>query len=130
MKIFVIEDQPAELKLARQVLGAAGHEVAGATAAEYSFLSIKEERPDIILLDMNLPGMDGLTLARKLKADAATRNIHIVAVTSFPERYSRAKALEAGCDAYLVKPLSTRTLPQQLNDVMTGESGCQVPPEN
>ena len=121
MKILVIEDQPAELTLARQVLAAEGHKVAGATAAEYSFQRIKEEKPDIILLDMNLPGMDGLTLARKLKADEATRNIHIVAVTSFPERFSRAKALEAGCDAYLVKPLSTRTLPQQLNEVLAAE---------
>jgi CheY-like chemotaxis protein len=120
MKILVIEDHPAELKLAHQVLSAAGHSVNNAEAAEQAFASIKEDRPEIILLDMSLPGMDGMALVRRLKSDPATRDIHVVAVTSYPEMFPRDEALKAGCDAYLVKPLSTRTLPQTLTEVVAG----------
>lgn len=119
MKILVIEDQPAELKLAHHVLSAAGHAVNSADGAEHAFASIKTDRPQIILMDMMLPGMDGLTLVSKLKADPETCDIHVVTMTSYPERFTRAEALAAGCDAYLTKPLSTRTLPQQLSDVVS-----------
>ena len=119
MKILIIEDHPAELKLAHHVLSEAGHHVTDAEAAEQAFARIKEDRPDLILLDMNLPGMDGLTLARKLKEDPATRDVHIVAVSSYPEKYPKAEVLAAGCDAYLPKPLSTRMLSQQLDDAVT-----------
>ena len=114
MKIFVVEDQPIELKLAVTVLSAAGHEVARADAAEKALVEIKENLPEVILLDLSLPGMDGLTLTRKLKADPATRAIPVVAVTSYPEHFPQSEALAAGCDAYLTKPLSTRTLPDLL----------------
>ncbi len=118
MKILVIENQPIELKLAGLVLEAAGFTVNGIDAAEQSFASIKADRPQLILLDMGLPGMDGLALVRLLKADPETCAIHVVAVTSYPEKFSRAKALEAGCDGYLLKPISTRTLPQELSDLV------------
>ena len=121
MKILVIEDHPAELKLAHHVLSAAGHSVNNAEAAEQAFDSIKNDRPEIILLDMSLPGMDGMTLVRRLKTDPTTCDIHIVAVTSFPEIFPREEALNAGCDAYLVKPLSTRTLSQTLTEVVVGK---------
>jgi CheY-like chemotaxis protein len=118
MKILVVEDQPGELKLAVHVLSAAGHEVAPAMAAEEALAAIAANRPTIILLDLSLPGMDGLTFARKLKADPSTKEILIVAVTSYPEKFSRADALDAGCDAYLHKPVSTRTLPETLRAVV------------
>jgi CheY-like chemotaxis protein len=117
MKILVVEDQPSELKLAVHVLSDAGHDVTPADAAEAALIAIKAGSPNLILLDLWLPGMDGLTLVKKLKADPATRDIIIVAVTSFPEKFSRAEALAAGCDAYLGKPLSTRTLPEILAEV-------------
>lgn len=117
MKILVIEDQPIELKLAGRVLEAAGFTVNSIDAAEEAFASIKADRPQLILLDMGLPGMDGLALVRKLKADPETRGIHVVAITSYPEKFSQAEAMEAGCDGYLSKPISTRKLPQQLSDV-------------
>jgi len=120
MKILIIEDHPAELKLAHHVLSAAGHSVNKAEAAELAFASIKNDRPEVILLDLCLPGMNGLTLVHRLKADAETRDIHIVAVTSFPEAFPKNAALQAGCDAYLVKPLSTRTLPDVLTGVVIG----------
>ncbi|MBV8544040.1 MAG: response regulator [Acidobacteria bacterium] len=123
MKILVVEDQPAELKLAVHVLSAAGFEVDQAVAAEQAIAAIKEDRPQIILLDLSLPGVDGLTLARKLKADPSTREILIVAITSYPERFPMAEALAAGCDAYLPKPVSTRTLPETLRTVMKNAEG-------
>jgi len=118
MKILVIEDQPIELKLVGRVLEAAGFTVNGIDAAEQAFASIKADRPQLILLDMGLPGMDGLALVRLLKADPETASIHVVGITAYPEKFSNAKALEAGCDGYLLKPISTRALPQILSDVV------------
>ena len=118
MKILVVEDQAIESKLAVHVLSDAGHGVTGVDVAEAALAAIKADPPSIILMVLLLPGMDGLTLIRKLKADPETRDIQIVAVTSHPEKYSRGMAMAAGCDAYLEKPLSTRTLPATLSDVM------------
>ena len=130
MKILVIEDHPTQLKLVHLVLSAAGHCVVVAETAELAFEAIKRDRPQVILLDMALPGMNGLNLVRLLKADPETREIQIVAVTSFPEMYPKVEALAAGCDAYLVKPLSTRTLPQELSDVAERAKAMQYPSSN
>jgi two-component system cell cycle response regulator len=119
VKIFVVEDHPLEAKLAVHVLSAAGYDVDRAGAAENALAAIREHQPDVILLDICLPGMDGLALARMLKSAPATRDIPIVAVTSYPEQYSQAEAIAAGCDAYLCKPLDTRTLPALMADVVT-----------
>ena len=118
MKILVIEDQAIEMKLVHLVLSAAGHSVTSAGAAELAFEVIRSDRPAIILLDMTLPGMDGLELVRMLKADPATRDIQVVGVTSNLEKFGKEGALHAGCDAFIIKPLSTRTLPQTLTDVV------------
>jgi CheY-like chemotaxis protein len=124
IKILVVEDQPVELKLAVHVLSAAGHEVDRAIAAEQALAAIEKNRPTVILLDLSLPGMDGLTLARKLKGDPSTSDILIIAVTSYPEKFTMAEAMEAGCDAFLHKPVSTRTLPETLRAVVdNAESG-------
>src|SRR5690242_1041261 len=117
MNILVVEDNPSHLKLARLVLSAAGHEVSNAEAAEQAFNSIKEQKPQVILLDLILPGMDGLSLVRKLKADAETRDIHVIVMTAYPDRYPKRDALAAGCDAYLVKPINTRELPHLVESV-------------
>jgi len=122
MKILVIEDNPTQLKLAHLVLSAAGHQVSDASAAEQAFAAIKADRPQLILLDLALPDVDGLTLARRLKADPNTRDIHIVAVTAYPEEYSKAAALAAGCNAYLVKPINTRELSDQLSAIQGADS--------
>ena len=117
MNILVVEDNPSHLKLARLVLSAAGHNVSDAEAAEQAFNSIKLEKPQVILVDLMLPGMDGLALVRKLKADPETRDLHDIVVTSYPDRYPKRDALAAGCDAYLVKPINTRELPHLVASV-------------
>jgi CheY-like chemotaxis protein len=126
MKILVIEDQPAQLKLAHHVLSLAGHDVNDAEAAEAALIAIKSDRPQLILLDLLLPDIDGLTLVRKLKADPETRDSHVVAVTSYPEAYPKAYALAAGCDAYLVKPINTRELSGQLTTVAESASAADL----
>jgi CheY-like chemotaxis protein len=120
MKILVIEDHAVDHKLADLVLSTAGYDVSTAETAEQAIGAIQEDRPQLIFLDLDLPGMDGLTLARKLKADPDTRDIHIVAVTCYAEQYPKAAALAAGCDAYLMKPINTRELSDQLTAVAEG----------
>ena len=122
LKILVIEDSPSDLKLAQHVLLSAGHNVSGAEAVEEALQAVKRDKPQIILLDLLLPGTDGLVLARKLKSDPGTRDIPIVAATSFPEGFPQADVLAAGCNAYLVKPINTRHLPELLQDVVNGSA--------
>jgi CheY-like chemotaxis protein len=118
MNILVIEDNPSHLKLAHHVLSAAGYHVNDAEAADQALAAIKADKPQLILMDLELPGMDGLTLVRKIKADPETADIQIVAVTSYPERFPRAEVLAAGCVAYISKPINTRTLPAQLGKLI------------
>ncbi|SRR5260370_26295713 len=114
MNVMVVEDEPINLKLACVVLKSEGHNVFQATTAEAALEIIRRHKPDVLLLDLVLPGMDGLALVRQMKEDPQARNIPVIAVTAHPERWSERDALEAGCDAYLVKPIDTRTLPKQL----------------
>ena len=111
-----------DLKLADLVLSTAGHHISTVEAAEQAFAAIKEDRPQLIFLDLDLPGMDGLALVRQLKADPDTRDIHVVAVTCYLEQYPKAAALAAGCDAYLLKPINTRELSGQLTAVAKGSN--------
>jgi two-component system cell cycle response regulator len=96
------------------VLTTSGHVVTETNSAESVFDAIAKERCDIILLDLQLPGMDGLDLVRMLKANPDTKAIPIVAVTAYAERYRRKDLLAAGCDAWIVKPIDTRTLASDL----------------
>ena len=116
MKILVVEDHPADLKLMGAVLRMSGHIVGEHGSAEgvVDAIVADNDRPDIILLDLNLPGMDGLALARQLKTNADTRLIPLVAMTAYPDRYRREELIAAGCEVCIVKPIDTRELPKQL----------------
>jgi CheY-like chemotaxis protein len=114
MNILLVEDDPTDMKLLSAVLTSSGHRVFGKASAEEVAEEIKGHRPDVILLDLKLPGMDGLNLARLLKSDPETQAIPIVAVTAAVEKFSEAAALAAGCDAFILKPVDTRKLPQQV----------------
>lgn len=110
MDILVIEDEPTSLKLAHVVLTAAGHRVSEAEAAAKAIEAIKKTRPEVILMDLQLPDIDGISLTRRLKSDPQTKDIPIIAITGYPNKWSRQAAMEAGCAAYIVKPVDTRAL--------------------
>jgi len=109
-RILVVDDNPTNLKLAVDVLEFDGYEVLAASDAESALEIIKGGPLDLILMDIALPGMDGLTLTRQLKADERTRRIIIVALTAFAMKGDDNKAREAGCDGYITKPIDTRNL--------------------
>jgi CheY-like chemotaxis protein len=118
MKILVVEDEPASSKLAHLVLSFEGHDVKQAEAVDKAIEEISRSEPEVILLDLELPHIDGLALARSLKNDPARKHIVIIAVTAYPERFSREDALASGCDAYIVKPINTRKLTSQVANII------------
>jgi two-component system cell cycle response regulator DivK len=107
--ILIVDDNPVNLKLARVLLAGVGHDVRTAGDAEEALEVLKTFRPKLILMDIQLPGMDGLALTRRLKSNAATRDIVIVALTAYAMKGDDEKALASGCTAYITKPLDTRT---------------------
>jgi CheY-like chemotaxis protein len=109
--ILVVDDNPTNLKLVTDVLQFEGYQILKASDAESAQEIVRNTPPDLILMDIALPGMDGLTLTRLLKLDEATRHIVIVALTAFAMKGDDARAREAGCDGYITKPIDTRTLP-------------------
>jgi CheY-like chemotaxis protein len=113
-KILIVEDNPTNLKLLSEVLGFEGHRILQASDAETAQAVIERTPPDLILMDLALPGMDGLTLTRKLKSQTGTKGIRIIAVTAFAMKGDEQKALAAGCDGCLTKPIDTRKLPSQV----------------
>jgi CheY-like chemotaxis protein len=113
-KILVVDDNPTNLKLVSDVLAFEGHDILKAGDAEEAQIVLAGTLPDLILMDIALPGMDGLSLTRKLKADERTRHIRIVALTAFAMKGDDQKAFDAGCDGYITKPIDTRKLPEQV----------------
>jgi len=108
--ILVVDDNPTNLKLVSDVLEFDGYHILKASDAEEAQEIITSAMPDLILMDIALPGMDGLTLTRQLKNDEATRHIVIVALTAFAMKGDDEKARVAGCDGYITKPIDTRKL--------------------
>lgn len=103
--VLVVEDNPANMKLAAFLLGKAGYRVLQAAAAAEGLELARQHRPDLVLMDIQLPGMDGLAATRLLKEDAATRDIKVVALTAFAMAGDEGKIRAAGCDGYIAKPI-------------------------
>jgi two-component system, cell cycle response regulator DivK len=108
--ILIVDDNAANLKLARVLLTAEGYQVRAASDAEEALAVLETFVPRLILMDLQLPGMDGLTLTRRLKRDPARQDILVVALTAYAMKGDERKALAAGCDGYIAKPFDTRTL--------------------
>ncbi len=113
-RILVVDDNPTNLKLVCSVLEMEGYDIERAEDAERAISIIERTPPDLILMDIELPGMDGLTLTRKLKAEKKTRHIPVVALTAFAMKGDDHKASQAGCSGYITKPIDTRKLPAQV----------------
>ncbi len=118
MNILVVEDNVTDLKLLHSVLKGAGHKVRNAVSAEQAVQILQDDLPQVILTDLDLPEMDGITMTRQLKQSPKTAGIPIIAITAYPDNFSRRSALEAGVAAYFVKPTNTRTLSHQLASVL------------
>ena len=113
-KILVVDDNPTNLNLVFDVLSFEGHEILKAGDAKAAQSVLADTLPDLILMDIALPGMDGLALTRLLKADARTRPVRVVALTAYAMKGDEPKALAAGCAGYITKPIDTRTFPAQV----------------
>jgi two-component system cell cycle response regulator len=112
-RILVVEDHPINVKLVRLLLQQR-YEVRTAGDADEALDALREFHPDLILMDIQLPGMDGLELTRRLKADRQTRHIVVVALTAYAMKGDEDKALAAGCSGYITKPIDTKNFLQQI----------------
>ncbi len=109
--VMVVEDNEKNRKLMRVVLRAKGYNIIEATTGEEALSLLKNQKPDIILMDIQLPGIDGLTLIKQIKASVITKDIPIIAVTAYAMKGDEQKILETGCNAYVSKPVNTQELP-------------------
>jgi len=106
--ILVIEDNELNMKLVRELLQIGGYNIFEATDAETGLNMIREHHPDLILMDIQLPGMDGLCATKLIKKDPSLKNIPIIALTAYAMKGDKEKALLAGCIGYISKPINTR----------------------
>lgn len=111
-RILIVDDNPTNLKLARVLLQVEGYTVHTAADAEDGLRQVATFMPRVILMDIQLPGMDGLEFTRRLKADRATKDIVILALTAYAMKGDEEKALAAGCDGYIAKPIDIDSLPK------------------
>lgn len=125
--ILIVDDNPANLKLARLLLTIEGYEARTAIDAEQALKMLETFAPRVILMDIQLPGMDGLELTRRLKADPATREIVILALTAYAMKGDEEKARAAGCDGYIAKPIDIATLPGVIMGYLTGAAAQERP---
>jgi len=117
-KILVIEDNDRNRKLVKIILEANKYEVIEAGTGEEALKYLQNNKPDAILLDIQLPNMDGISLAKMLKSRDDTKDIPIVAVTAYAMKGDKERMIEAGCDAYISKPIDTRQLPLIVADIL------------
>ena len=112
--ILLVEDNEVNRRLAGFLLRSHGYEVREATTAAAAFEMVEKERPDLIVMDIQLPGMDGLEITKKLKEQPATADIPVIAVTSYAMKGDREKALAAGCAGYVTKPIDKNIFIQEV----------------
>jgi len=117
--ILIVEDNEANRLLAGAVLEREGYRVEMAGNAEEALQKLASGSPDLILMDVQMPGMDGLTLTRRLKGEARTADIPVVALTALAMMGDRERTLEAGCSGYISKPINTRTFAAEVSKFLT-----------
>jgi two-component system cell cycle response regulator DivK len=117
-RILVVEDNPKNLKLVRDVLTFSGYEVIEATSGEDGVRLADEASPDLILMDLQLPGIDGAEALRQIRINDKNPEVPVVAVTAFAMNEDRSRAFESGFDGYVEKPISARSLPQLIKDFL------------
>jgi len=119
MTVLVAEDNAANRELIREALGVKGHSVTEALDGEEALAKLKDPLPDVLLLDIQMPRMNGYEVIRRIREDRRLQRLKVIALTAFAMRGEREKALSAGFDGYLAKPISLTTLYQQLDEITT-----------
>ena len=118
--ILIVEDEPRNLKLCRDLLQVSGYTTIEATDGKQGVKLAKSKKPDVILMDIQMPKMDGLEATRILKADTTTGNIPILALTSYAMKGDEEKILQAGCDRYITKPIDIKELLKKVAEYLSG----------
>lgn len=118
-QLLIVDDNPINLKLAAELLEIDGYTVEKAVDAEHAAEYLKHAIPDLILMDIALPGIDGLTFTRMLKADERLKHVPVVAITAFAMKGDEKKAFDAGCAGYITKPIDTRKFSLQVAAFLT-----------
>jgi two-component system cell cycle response regulator DivK len=113
-KILIVEDDPRNMKLVMMTLKPHGYELLSATDGEKALEMALDNRPDLILMDLQLPKLNGLEVTRRIRKDPAMRKTPIIALTAFAMKGDEEKCFEAGCNAYVAKPINTRELPGKI----------------
>lgn len=116
--ILIVDDKPENQKLARVLLRISGYEVATASNAKEALSILQTFRPRLILMDIQLPDMDGIELTKRIKSEPENSGILVLAVTAYAMKGDREKALSAGCDGYVTKPIDTEGLPILIRDLL------------
>ena len=123
-KILVVEDNNRNRRLLKILLESRGYEVIEAVTGEEAMKYLRDSNPDLILMDIQLPNVDGLELTRDIKSNPKTADIPIVAVTAYAMKGDRERILEAGCDGYISKPIDTRKLILLVTETLENSSNA------
>ncbi len=118
--ILIVEDEPKNLTLLRDLLQVSGYKTIEATDGEQGVELAKAKKPDLILMDVQMPKMDGLEATRILKADATTSNIPVLALTSYAMKGDKERILEAGCNGYIAKPFDIQKVLKMVAEYLSG----------
>jgi CheY-like chemotaxis protein len=116
--ILVIEDNDLNMKLVRGILSTTAYEMIEAVDAETGLKMIREHRPELVLMDIQLPGMNGLSATKVIKSEESTKNIPIIALTSYAMQGDKEKALEVGCAGYITKPIDVKCLLTKIKEFL------------
>jgi CheY-like chemotaxis protein len=119
VKVLLVEDNPIDTRLVRALVEGDGHEVTALSSGRGALECIIEQQPDVLLVDLNLPAIDGLELVRAVRAHENTSKLPVLAMTAYPNRYSFREVRDAGCTAWIIKPIDTRNLVGQLRALCT-----------
>ncbi|GAB4326926.1 MAG: response regulator [Promethearchaeota archaeon] len=125
-KVLIVDDNPVNLKLFQYALKPVQAEFTVARDGNEAIEKISSERPDLVILDIQIPGISGLEVAKRVKSDPELKDTILVAVTAYSMEGDKQKILAAGCDWYISKPIDTRAFPQVIQRFLDGEG----PPEN
>jgi len=118
-KILIVDDNPVHMRLIEMTLRANNYTLLKATDGEEALDIATRERPDLILMDLNLPETTGFEVTRKLRENLVFHHTPIIALTAYPMRGDRGRIVESGCDAYLTKPINTRELPRTIAEMLS-----------